>query len=138
MRISDWSSDVCSSDLDGVRADPEQRLSVEPHRAGVRRDAADEAVQQGRFAGAVGADDGVHRPLPDLEVDLIKRAEPGELLAHAVDVEVAHVALPQADRLERDLETHRDIRPAPSIRPPGRKITISMNKERKSGVEGKS
>src|SRR3546814_1330356 len=66
MRISDWSSDVCSSDL----------------------------------------------------VDLIKRAEPGELLAHAVDVEVAHVALPQADRLERDLETHRDIRPAPSIRPP--------------------
>src|SRR3546814_4875087 len=76
MRISDWSSDVCSSDL----------------------------------------------------VDLIKRAEPGELLAHAVDVEVAHVALPQADRLERDLETHRDIRPAPSIRPPGRKITISMNR----------
>src|SRR3546814_4853427 len=61
-------------------------------------------------------------------VDLIKRAEPGELLAHAVDVEVAHVALPQADRLERDLETHRDIRPAPSIRPPGRKITISMNR----------
>src|SRR3546814_6006985 len=76
MRISDWSSDVCSSDL----------------------------------------------------VDLVKRAEPGELLAHAVDVEVAHVALPQADRLERDLETHRDIRPAPSIRPPGRKITISMNR----------
>src|SRR3546814_6555269 len=62
MRISDWSSDVCSSDLQGdalrhlARRQRGERSAVEEHAARRRAANAGEQLQQGRLAGAVGAD----------------------------------------------------------------------------------
>src|SRR3546814_10078600 len=49
MRISDWSSDVCSSDLAGVAGHVATAL--------IRVDLADHHLHQGRFARAVAADE---------------------------------------------------------------------------------
>src|SRR3546814_4005396 len=66
MRISDWSSDVCSSDLllldqgDTLRhlslRQGGERLAVEKHAAVSRPADAGKQFQQGRFSGSVGSD----------------------------------------------------------------------------------
>src|SRR3546814_16233473 len=61
MRISDWSSDVCSSDLHGQRAEDARRVAAEVGRrdvAGAPRAAV--VAQAGVSAGDRGAD----RPRP--------------------------------------------------------------------------
>src|SRR3546814_13700405 len=61
MRISDWSSDVCSSDLHGQRAEDARRVAAEVGRrdvAGAQRAAV--VAQAGVAAGDRGAD----RPRP--------------------------------------------------------------------------
>src|SRR3546814_11382334 len=54
MRISDWSSDVCSSDLVGFGADRENLRALLPHRL------ADARVDQRRFPAEVRADEQAH------------------------------------------------------------------------------
>src|SRR3546814_11542586 len=51
MRISDWSSDVCSSDLPG------DVLAEQSDGSAADRDEAEQGLQEGGLAGAVGADD---------------------------------------------------------------------------------
>src|SRR3546814_15665761 len=76
MRISDWSSDVCSSDLAGLRSRHAARVALAEgavlvghpllegvgekaaeRRAGTGQDAGDEAEQRAAQAGAEGIDD---------------------------------------------------------------------------------
>ena len=113
-------------------------------------EAADEAVEQRRLAGAVGADDGVHAAFLDREVDVVERAQPGEALVDALDVKDRHRRQPSvpppaalrmarrvrgasrlpcgaARRAPRPRRTGRQSRRTPSITPPGRKITSTMN-----------
>src|SRR3546814_16952058 len=69
MRISDWSSDVCSSDLIADRIVP-----VDGDRARRRRhDAADDADQR-RLTLAVGAEQRENLAAFDVEIDRLQRA----------------------------------------------------------------
>src|SRR3546814_651873 len=55
MRISDWSSDVCSSDLEVVDRDP---VELRPHvLLGLRHEAADIRLEVGIFGTVLGRDD---------------------------------------------------------------------------------
>src|SRR3546814_13223729 len=54
MRISDWSSDVCSSDLGALWPRAGNLTAVHPHLAGGRRYEASDDLQQGRLAAARG------------------------------------------------------------------------------------
>src|SRR3546814_14577601 len=65
MRISDWSSDVCSSDLIVVR--PPR------HRASGRRPARDQPRPDLRARGAAALDRAPHRPGP---ADPLRRRRP--------------------------------------------------------------
>ena len=64
--------------VDLVRRAPQNGLPVEHHRTGVGDQFADEAVQQGGLARAVGADDRVDRVFLDAEVHLRKSLQPAE------------------------------------------------------------
>src|SRR3546814_11612771 len=82
MRISDWSSDVCSSDLAGetgieAAAQFQQRgdAAVDAARALARGQRAGQHLQQGRLARAVAADDAHGLALPHLQVDPAPRPE---------------------------------------------------------------
>src|SRR3546814_6410326 len=79
MRISDWSSDVCSSDLRVLRV--EDVLAVQQDRAGcdllrIQRVDTVEHAQQGGLAAARGPDQRGDLLLRDLEVDALERVEP--------------------------------------------------------------
>src|SRR3546814_5438143 len=73
MRISDWSSDVCSSDLN-----PFVR-----HRAAGRPDEAGNGVEGGGLARAVGPHHGEYLARPDLERQVADRAQAGEQIGRA-------------------------------------------------------
>src|SRR3546814_16788047 len=72
MRISDWSSDVCSSDLLRRRAVDRVPVHRDPP-AGRQIEPGDDA-QQGGLATARGADKGDDLVLADGEVDAVERA----------------------------------------------------------------
>src|SRR3546814_5475925 len=60
MRISDWSSDVCSSDLGGGRGDPRTRSRgrpSQPPRPSADDDAADRPGRAGREDPRTGPED---------------------------------------------------------------------------------
>ena len=63
------------------------RLAVEHDLAAVRRVDAGDALDQGRLAGAVVADEGHHLAGPDLEVDLRERLDGAEALRDPVELE---------------------------------------------------
>src|SRR3546814_1949731 len=69
MRISDWSSDVCSSDLD---------LAL------VGLDFAGQQLEQGRLARAVRADDADAVAALDAEIQPLDDREVAEALGHAL------------------------------------------------------
>src|SRR5436305_4498641 len=121
----DWSSDVCSSDLEGRREDIEQRVGeraqcervtdeaaqlarvargrrVDDRVAQLRRSVRDDsalAEQRGRFADPVALADARLQPLdaPDIELAVATLAAGGALgMQHAVPL------LPLATRVGRD------------------------------------
>src|SRR3546814_19272044 len=66
MRISDWSSDVCSSDLVVIKLEcaTEQRLELHTVRhGGIGREAFDAREHKGRLRGEVVARESVQRGL---------------------------------------------------------------------------
>src|SRR3546814_6021422 len=80
MRISDWSSDVCSSDLDAGRVGALDDLADQPVAGGVGEVVVDQRVVSqvdlgGQLAVAVGADEEV-----DVRRALAVAAERGEQL----------------------------------------------------------
>src|SRR3546814_4641798 len=96
MRISDWSSDVCSSDLRVLRV--EDVLAVQQDRAGcdllrIQRVDTVEHAQQGGLAAARGPDQRGDLLLRDLEVDALERVEPV-----VVEIEPAGRQLGRRDR----------------------------------------
>src|SRR3546814_1992742 len=68
VRISDWSSDVCSSDLGNV-------LAEYMNGALLRRDLPGCRAQQRGLARARAAHHGDHLPAPDLKVDALQHRE---------------------------------------------------------------
>ena len=90
--------------VDLVRLLAGQHLAVEDHGPAAGRDAADDDVEQGRLAGAVGADDGVRLAFLDLQVDVGERMQAAEVLVHVGDVEddvlslLSHRLTPPAGR----------------------------------------
>src|SRR3546814_7598133 len=79
MRISDWSSDVCSSDLDAARARLADRIGVEQQKVGggADRDAAavPDAVEAGRLAGEL-TDGLFEREGPALPYPMAEKLQP--------------------------------------------------------------
>ena len=69
---------------------PQHRLAVEEHRSGVGDQLADQAVEQGGLAGAIGADDGVAGVLLHAEIDVAQRLQSTEPLAHVFDFKNTH------------------------------------------------
>ena len=119
---------------------PSTDWPVEGDRAGVGDQLADQHVQQGRLAGAVRADDRVDRVLGDRQVDVVQRLQAAEALVDVLDFENAHARvslfghmrggfrlIAAVVRVGLRRRNSRPMRCAPSIRPPGRKITTSMN-----------
>src|SRR3546814_7288835 len=87
MRISDWSSDVCSSDLRGAADRDRPRAGcLEP------RDHA----QQRRFAAARRPDDDHELAVGDREIDAVEHRRVAERLAHARQPDVGHIRLSRA------------------------------------------
>src|SRR3546814_1360488 len=82
MRISDWSSDVCSSDLRRVDAGDALGGSEHAHRCELAGAALDEGAA-GVLEGAAG---GEHRVEDE-------HGSPAELLGHAVHVRLGEVGL---------------------------------------------
>src|SRR3546814_1774638 len=80
MRISDWSSDVCSSDL--------RLASVDPDAALVRPDQAQDAFQHHRLAGAGAADHDEALARAELEVDALEHALGAEALRDALKLDL--------------------------------------------------
>src|SRR3546814_13015326 len=78
MRISDWSSDVCSSDLAGtVAPDDVRRLAAAPHTGSIDHVVVEQRCRVDEFDGGgqlvmtgalifqqFGASEGQHRPQP--------------------------------------------------------------------------
>src|SRR3546814_11193249 len=100
MRISDWSSDVCSSDLLrdsvakflGARYDIERRREIAASEAGWSRDIWREMAELGLLAAAIPAEaggfaEGIEEALVDMEGC-------GRSLVVAPFSETAHVAGP--------------------------------------------
>ena len=79
--------------VDLVRLAAEHRLAVEDDRAAVGDQLADEAVQKGRFAGSVRADDGVAGVFLDAEVHVAQCLKAAEAFVDAFDFENAHEVL---------------------------------------------
>src|SRR3546814_7809073 len=96
MRISDWSSDVCSSDLDDY--DVLQRLHAVDLDQQLRDD---RALHVGADAGAAGAEHGVHLVEEDDDRPALLRLLPGPL-EHEADLALglAHVLVEQLRALD--------------------------------------
>src|SRR3546814_20159824 len=108
MRISDWSSDVCSSDLQrrlGVEALATlvevERLDIaaEAQPAGVRRQSPDQHLYQGRFAGPVRADDAEAVAAPDARREVVEEGEVAEALRQVLGLDDGVAAAPAAGSL---------------------------------------
>src|SRR3546814_764319 len=111
MRISDWSSDVCSSDLVGHRHEREEREVLEDQRGRplVRPDAAHVApadahgalggleeagdgAQDRRLAAARGAEEAEELAVFDLEICVLNRRELAEANRDVIELYVgAHI-----------------------------------------------
>src|SRR5262249_31770378 len=70
-----------------VRRQRVDRLAVEMHRAGLVRERAADAVDERRFAGAVGPDQPNALAFRDRKIDALKRDEAPEALAKPADRE---------------------------------------------------
>ena len=75
-----------------VRRPAVERHALEPHLARVGDGHAGEQVEEGRLAGAVGTDDRLDAPGPDVEAHLPDGLDPAEALGDATDLEQAHGA----------------------------------------------
>src|SRR3546814_13002402 len=89
MRISDWSSDVCSSDLQPERGAARHRGSREAPQMAVRdpmRERLDEAAFEQFLARRRVATDPVHhrRLVPSLWIALLSRAHPRSFISRAL------------------------------------------------------
>jgi len=62
-------------------------LAAEAHRTGLVDERAADAIDQGRLAGAVGADQADALALGDREIDAVERDEAAEALAQTRDLE---------------------------------------------------
>src|SRR3546814_12826504 len=67
MRISDWSSDVCSSDLLGAR------VAAEHPEVALERSQPEHRLERGGLAGAIGADQADDLAAFDPEVGVVER-----------------------------------------------------------------
>src|SRR3546814_3584264 len=70
MRISDWSSDVCSSDL--ARGRPAHDFVVASDRPGSRRECARQNLDQRRFARTVRAKQAVDAARREHQIDTLQ------------------------------------------------------------------
>src|SRR3546814_15295766 len=91
MRISDWSSDVCSSDL-GRLVPLLQIAAVEQDTAGVGRVQPGQQLDQGGLAGAVLADQRQRLAWTDVQVDVLQRRGVGAGVGEADVLEADAVA----------------------------------------------
>src|SRR3546814_7729601 len=75
MRISDWSSDVCSSDLDAGRPDDEVHAIDDEvaHRDAVTPVARADAIAPAGVRAVLAAQEQLVRPVAFLEADAVKR-----------------------------------------------------------------
>src|SRR3546814_1444918 len=94
MRISDWSSDVCSSDLDAGRPDDEVHAIDDEvaHRDAGTPGARADAIAPAGVRAVLAAQEQLVRPVAFLEADAVQRVarELRELQAkeHAEDVRI--------------------------------------------------
>ena len=72
--------------IDLMRCDTEQRLSVEHHRARIRRQTPDEAVKQRRFASTIRPNDRMNTPLFDGQVHVVKSLQTAKTLIDVADL----------------------------------------------------
>src|SRR3546814_11826933 len=78
MRISDWSSDVCSSDLNTKPASPQQQAPSKPQaRQADDKTRAEQDAQEAANAAAKSRQSGTDKPMPaiDTKTDEPKRSE---------------------------------------------------------------
>src|SRR3546814_11203986 len=94
MRISDWSSDVCSSDLDAIDA-LEQAFRIDPQQLVVR--GRDDAAVIGE--GAVAQLRGQHR-IAEPETDFRRRQTDLDIALGFVE-QLAHIAVAFAQHADR-------------------------------------
>ena len=83
---------------DAMRREAGQRLAIQQHLAGCRRVEARDEVDEGGFAGAVRADDGVDGAGRDIDRDGIKRDQPTEADTEVLDPECGAHRAPLAPR----------------------------------------
>src|SRR3546814_2145128 len=69
MRISDWSSDVCSSDLRPVKRAGKANLGISPHQPVARRAITDHDLRSGMTASEERLDILLDRNASDIELD---------------------------------------------------------------------
>src|SRR3546814_8494360 len=89
MRISDWSSDVCSSDLVAQLALHAQRIALrvlahDAHRARADVGQAQQHPDGGGLARPVGAEQAEDFAAPDLERDVVDGAQTAVPLGYAM------------------------------------------------------
>src|SRR3546814_12469260 len=113
MRISDWSSDVCSSDLGRHRAAVEQRSeSLAEHSGAGRRQQAHAALAAATVVGALQQVAGMER-IEDVDLHAATAlAVPAEALLEDAVAQTVHMSKPGAIlpiEVGRDQQTHGSL-----------------------------